>query len=360
MPEDITRRRLLRASAATATGLGAIGTATAATDATDVTDATDDLDLERIPMREFGPDDLRTETLAPASVPEEASGIRPGSQIFVEYPDGTTAGCSANFVWRDTGGAGDSGDSNGGIGSGNSTEFVDLPGSGADDGEGDLYIGAAGHCFLPDDANASENARREGESDDDVFDVSQLSVEICVDCAFGGVTGPSFVEGETVALGEVAYARQSSPDGTELGNDFGVVRIPEEVVELVDPSLPQWGGPDGVSEGAVPEGEPVNQYGAGAGNGEVYLTQGSSGVSLGDLGTPESWHAAIRASPGDSGSPLVATDLEGLLPEGAAAAGVLTHLSAYGTTGTTMGRCLEMPLEDGVDLDLEVVEVGDL
>ena len=50
------------------------------------------------------------------------------SQMFIAFPDGTTAGCTANFIWRD--------------------------------GGGDLYIGAAGHCFLPSDKNASANAHQ--------------------------------------------------------------------------------------------------------------------------------------------------------------------------------------------------------
>ena len=290
---------------------------------------TTDGDLDRRESAERVPclaveDETDTVTVA-GGIPERASGIRPGSQMFITFPDGTTAGCTANFVWRD--------------------------------GGGDLYIGAAGHCFLPSDKNASANAQRTAESDSDVYDVSQLDVSVCADCTVGGATGLTFT-GTTIALGDVAYARQNLPDGSEVGHDFGLVRIPSAAESAVDPSLPQFGGPTGVSKGAVPAGLPVNQYGAGVANGEVFPTMGSNGVSEGDLGTSESWYAAVRASPGDSGSPLQATEA-GTGVEGGDAAGILTHLTATGTAGTTMGRCVEMVQTD-IGLGIETVLAGEI
>jgi hypothetical protein len=309
--DEISRRSLLRASAATAAGVGGIGTASAG----DTVDRSES--AERIPCLAV---EDETTTVAAGGAPELATGIRPGSQMFIEYPDGTTAGCTANFVWQD--------------------------------GWGDRYIGAAGHCFLPDDTNASENATRDGEDDGDGYDVSQLSVAVCEDCTFGGATG-LIVRGTTIELGDVAYARRTLPDGSAVGHDFGLVRIPSAADSAVDPSMPQFGGPTGVSDGAVAAGTPVNQYGAGVGNGEVFASQGSNGVSEGDLGSPESWFAAVRASPGDSGSPLQSTTA-GTGLEGELAAGILTHLTATGTAGTTIGRCREMVSTD-VGLDISVV-----
>ena len=313
--DELTRRNLLRASAGTVAGVGVVGTASAG-DAVDRRES-----AERIPYLEV---EDNTDTVAGGGVPERASGIRPGSQMFITFLDGTTAGCTANFVWRDS--------------------------------IGDLYIGAAGHCFLPGDKNASENARRDAEFDEDVYDVGRLDVSVCADCTVGGATGLTFT-GTTIALGDVAYARQNLPDGSEVGHDFGLVRIPSGAEDAVDPSLPQFGGPSGVSKGAVPAGLPVNQYGAGVANGEVFPTMGSNGVSEGDLGTSESWYAGIRASPGDSGSPLQATEA-GTGVEGGDAGGILTHLTAVGTAGTTMGRCVEMARQD-VGLDIEMVLAGE-
>ena len=326
----------------TVTGLGTVGTASGGVESID---SVDDVDPERVPLYEFERGELQTETVAPTAVPEQASGIRPGSQMFIEYPDGTTAGCSANFVWRDGSGGGGGGGNGGGPPDHANGHDDDDGGS-----SGDLYIGAAGHCFLPPDTNASKNAKRKEEDQDDVYNVKQLDVSVCADCTRGGLNG-LVVRGKTIDLGDVVYARQQLPDGSAVGHDFGLVKIPSNAEPLVDPSMPQWGGPDGSLDGAAPPGSPVNQYGAGVGNGEVFATMGSSGASFGDGGTDgDAWFAAIRASFGDSGSPLV-----GDRSIDRPAAGILTHLTTLGTAGTTIGRCKEMTAED-TGLDIEVVQ----
>ena len=342
MSDDISRRNLLRASAAATAGLGVVGTAAAEGDAAPEV-------MGEIPCVDLTDVEDRTTTVSASEpLPEQATGIRPGSQMFIEYPDGTTAGCTANFIWRDTSTAIDD-------------DFDDERGNSPvfGDDQNPLYIGAAGHCFLPGNQTADDEA---GDDFEETYDVSQLTVKVCKNCTFGGITGLSFVDGEVYELGEVVYARQALPndegtEGEEVGHDFGLVRIPSSAEDAVDPSLPQFGGPSGVSEGAVPAGLPVNQYGAGVANGEVFPTMGSNGVSEGDLGTSESWYAGIRASPGDSGSPLQATEA-GTGVEGGDAGGILTHLTAVGTAGTTMGRCVEMVQTD-IGLSIETVLAGE-
>jgi hypothetical protein len=80
-------------------------------------------------------------------------------------------------------------------------------------------------------------------------------------CTFGGGTALSGLEGETVELGDVVYARQSR-DGDDIGNDFGLVEIPSDAEHLVDPSMPTWGGP--TERGEVNVGETVVRYGNGS------------------------------------------------------------------------------------------------
>lgn len=352
---QFTRRMLLRTSAVTVTGGGAIGTVSGlGGESVEGVDAEElDESAERVPLL-----DVVDRTRMVGSVPEPATGIRPGSQMFIRYPDGTTAGCTANFIWTDAnGGGGPDGDDD------SSPDAQGQPGDAGSSengggGNGSYYIGAAGHCFLPEDKNASKNAKRKEEDEEDVYDVSQLDVSVCDDCTFGGATGLIIVSGETIELGEIVYARQETPNGEQVGHDFGLVEIPAEAEDLIVPSLPEFGGPDGVSDEAIPAGLPMNQYGAGVVNGEVFPTMGSNGVSLGDAGTPESWYAGIRASPGDSGSPIQASEAgEGV--EGGEAGGILTHLTTLGTAGTTMGRCKEMVRED-IGLEVEVVQPGDL
>lgn len=351
--ERPTRRALLRAGAAAAVGLGGVGTASGLDDTVgDVTDA-EVLQgtLERIPVPIV---EDRTETVPVEALTERAEGIRPGSQLFADY-GGEVGGCTANFIWREAGSNGDDEDVD------LTDEVTDGPqtaDAGTADLDGTLYIGSAGHCFLPEGADADEDAARDHE---DGRDVEDITVTLCADCTFGGVTGLS-IQGEVIELGDVVYARQTDPEeegGDGVGHDFGLVEVPEEAEHLVDPTLPRFGGPHDVSEGAVSAGELINQYGAGIANGEVSLTQSSNGISLGDLGDDESWYAAVRASPGDSGSPIQASDLGSGLPQGSAAAGVLTHLTTGGTAGTTMGRSKEMVAED-IGLDIEVVRAGGL
>lgn len=357
MPDKkrFTRRRLLQASAATAAGAGAVGSASALGGDDGVEVGDDELlaSAERIPLVEIRDETERLE----GGLPEQAHGIRPGSQMFIEFDDGT-AGCTANFIWRAAGGGSSSQDDDGGNdgggppddpGGGNGNDGGPQERDSTDDTDGDadgqLYIGAAGHCFL-------DEGDEGGEPGEDGYAAN--SVAVCDDCTFGGATGLVVARGETIELGEVVYARQESADGEQVGHDFGIVEVPEDKEHLVDPSMPQFGGPNEVFDEALPEGTPVNQYGAGVGNGEVFPTMGSNGVSFGDGGTDDdAWFAGIRASPGDSGSPLQSTS-DGDPVEGDQTGGILTHLTTTGTGGTTIGRCKEMVKED-IGLDIDVV-----
>src|SRR5256712_12645982 len=82
--------------------------------------------------------------------PAMAQNIGPGSHLLIEIPGAGTFGCTANFVWA----------------------------SG-----GTRYLGAAGHCFLPEGTTATH-----GPGTD--YDASGVQVSVCVsNCSFGGETG---------------------------------------------------------------------------------------------------------------------------------------------------------------------------
>lgn len=335
---EFSRRHLLRAGAASAVGISGIGTVSAIDDVTeevdnadaadDVTDAVEDPAAVVESADQIHPPELedQTEIVPVSGVPETATTIRPGSQLLIDYPNtDTTSGCTADFVWR----------------------------SG-----GTYYLGTAGHCFLPE-GDADQTTARNHESG---FDVGQLNVRVCLECTFGGLSGKT-MEGETVELGDVAFARDTNPDPddeTGVGHDFGLVEIPRTAVDegLVDPSVPQFGGPHGVANGAIPTGQTVCKYGAGVGHGETFATMGANGSSLGDLETDGAWFAALRATPGDSGAPLQSTKA-GAGVEGDDAGGVLTHLTATGVAGTTMARCQELTATDA-GLDIAPVLAGEL
>lgn len=258
---------------------------------------------------------IKNTTIVPLALvtPAMAQNIGPGSHLIVEIPSEGTFGCTANFVWE-------SGESR--------------------------YLGAAGHCFIPEGTTATHGAGAD-------YDASGVQVSVCVsNCSFGGQTG-FVLTGDLVALGPVAYARQTGPDG-DVGNDFGVVTIPASLASLIRPSVPVFGGPIMVEEVAL--GQPLCHYGNGVLVGETFLTMARVGVGGGS--TLSYWMGDLAAAPGDSGSAVVTCEISGTDVHGQGAAGILTHLGLsigleHGLVfGTTTARAIEMGLEAGLSLTL--------
>lgn len=244
----------------------------------------------------------RTTTVQAASVPAEATGIGPGSHLLIEREDGLF-GCTASWVFEEG---------------------------------GRLLLGAAGHCFLPETATATHGPGAD-------FDPADAAVRVCVsECTFGGQLG-FLVEGTTVPLGPIAYARQQQgPGGEQIGWDFGVVEIPADLHDLVRTDMPVFGGPTGAGE--LASGDQVCHYGAGTVVGEVWPTMGRTGVGL--LAEDDAWFAATPAAPGDSGAALQTCAPGAEVLEGVAAIGTLTHLSSLGVAGTTNARSLQLAADD--------------
>ena len=250
-------------------------------------------------------------------------GIGPGSPILVDFDEDQDGEpdliglCTANFVWQDA-------------------------------STGAQYLGAAGHCFLPSGQTEAEYDGSEVGSNQWV-----LSVRACrADCYVGGATalvsgalGAPGLVGDYVELGEVVYARQSAdPAGEDaIGKDFGLVEIPADLVADVRPALPVWGGPTGTTAGGA--GVPTCLYGNAAGFGETFATKARAGMGLPDMifDDPGAWFGAIPSFQGDSGSAVIACDSLGGI-------GILTHLTANGVAGTTVGRAAFMAQEAGLSL----------
>ena len=260
--------------------------------------------------------------------PESARNIGPGSAIIINIPDEGRFGCTANFVWTN-----------------GST----------------LYLGAAGHCFVPADRKATHGAGAD-------YDASGVTVQVCVENCEGNFRTAQLV-GTLVDLGRVAYARQTDATGEEdVGNDFGVVEIPTTAAALVRPQMPVWGGPRGTDQ--LEQGDFGCHYGNGLVVGEMFVTKARVGVGGG--GDKSFWMGDFAGLFGDSGSGLVecASDLLGF--HGLGAVGILTHVGAsacpcdvkfkqlrikaqHGVVfGTTVRRAKEMAREAG--LQLSVVE----
>ena len=307
----LNRRDVLKASAA-AVGVGSLSTTAAADDSFD-------REAALASAEQLGPADLTglvddLEVAEPTAVPSAVNGLGPGSMLFITRAgESGTSGCTANFVWEDSGGT--------------------------------RYLGAAGHCFLQD---ANVGGTQYGG---DGPDLSDVTVQACVDCEFGGATALTLgLRGTVVELGEVVYARQAADDGTAVGYDFGIVEIPADAEHLIDASMPGWGGPN--TTGQIDAGDPVVQYGNGVVTGETILTKARSGVGASNDQAAGSWYAGLPAAPGDSGSAVQVAAPGGTGLQGEEAAGVLTHITATGVAGTNVAKSKSMATEAGFDLSV--------
>lgn len=247
--------------------------------------------------------------------PAASTGIGPGSPLLITIPGEGTFICTANWIFEDT---------------------------------GVFYLGAAGHCFLPSD----ETTTHGGTSN---YDASGVTTRVCVSsCYFGGqLTG--FLGGMT-DLGTVAYARQTSNGGADIGNDFGIVVIPTARYNIARPTMPMWLGPTG-EDSFEGTGRPLVHYGNGIDFGTVFPTKGRAGVGVND-GVTASWQASIFVNGGDSGSAIghAQAMANADVVRGAAALGLITHgLIVPGVPlgwGTTVDRAIDMATEASIDLTL--------
>ncbi len=239
-----------------------------------------------------------------AAVPDKADGIGPGSNLEITIPGDGTYVCTANFVWLQ-----------GGV----------------------RYLGAAGHCFLPGDKAATNGPGAD-------YSAKGVTTRVCIsECSFGGEL--SGLTGTYVALGAVAYARQTASNG-DIGNDFGLVQIPATRSSLIRPSLPVWGGP--TLNGTLSTGDTTCHYGNAVGFGEVYPTKGRLGVGTGTHGSY--WSAVMTSAPGDSGSAVGTCTVDASGVHGVKAIGILTHLSSNVVVGTTVARAIAMATEAGLSI----------
>ena len=203
---------------------------------------------------------------APVWAPAGVATVHPGVQTY-------TAGaqCTANFVFFDA---------------------------------ADVYIGQAAHC-----SSTGANTETNGCL------TPSLPLGTAVD--IDGASQP----------GTLAYnswrAMQSAGetnDGACLYNDFALVKLHPADHDVVNPSVPHWGGPVAVDTNGLGIGEDLYSYGNSSLRFGVTLLSPKTGTNDAELGG--GWgHATTMVSPGipgDSGSAL--------LDSGGRAAGVLSTL----------------------------------
>ena len=223
---------------------------------------------------------------APVWAPADDAAVTPGVQT---YPEG--AQCTANFVFFDA---------------------------------SNVYIGQAAHC-----ASLGGNTETNGcETDSHPLGTP---VEVT------GASRPgTLVYSSWLAMQSVD---ESNADACAY-NDFALVRLDPADHDLVNPSVPHWGGPIGVDTNGVGIGESVYSYGNSSLRFGLTPLSPKTGTNDAELGGGWS-HATTMLTPGipgDSGS--------GLLDSNGRAAGVLSTLGVsvpggFSNNWSDLGRALQ-------------------
>jgi hypothetical protein len=156
------------------------------------------------------------------------------------------------------------------------------------DGSNTVYIGQAAHC-----------SGTGGATETNGCDSGSLPVGTQVEV--DGASQPGvMVYNSWLAM---QAAGETNPDACAF-NDFALIRLNAADFNKVNPSIPFWGGPNGIDTNGTAAGENVYSYGNSGLRGGVSQLSPKQGVSLGDAGNGWSHNVftATPGIPGDSGS----------------------------------------------------------
>jgi hypothetical protein len=249
---------------------------------------------------------------ASAWAPASNATIRPGVMTFTGASSflGGAGQCTANFVFTDA--------------------------------SGGVYLGQAAHC-----SSTGSSTETNG-------------------CSAGSLPlGTPIYSGELVnggiqngtRIGTLSYnswvAMQSAKEkdaNTCAYNDLALIKIDSSQVANVNPTVPLWGGPDGLAAGASATGERVFSYGNSILRGGISALRPKTGVSLGEAEGSGGWSSQVYTVtpgiPGDSGSGFmnasgnalgVLSTVELAPVAGSNGVGTLAKELAYANSATGLG-----------------------
>ena len=197
-----------------------------------------------------------SQAAAPAAVtwaPAASATVHPGVETFTEGSQ-----CTSNFVFSDG---------------------------------TNVYIGQAAHC-----AGTGGNTDTNG--------CTSPTLPVGTPVTISGASEP----GTLVYSSWVTMQADHETDANTCAyNDLALVQVAAADVGEVNPTIPVWGGPNGVSTGGTTLGERVFSYGNSILRLGVTLVSPKEGISEGDVGGGWS-HTVLTVSPGipgDSGSAFV-------------------------------------------------------
>lgn len=231
-----------------------------------------------------------TKASAPQWAPAASAAVHPGVQTVTEGGQ-----CTANFVFYDS---------------------------------KSVYLGQAAHC-----------SSTGGPTDTDGCTSGVLPLGTKVDV--GGAASPGIiVYNSWIAM----QAAGKEKDSTCAGNDFALVRLEPADASKVNPSVPFWGGPQGL-DGSSSLGETVYAYGNSGLRLGVQALSPKTGFAIGQ--SNEGWthdvYTVTPGIPGDSGSAY--------LGSAGGAVGALSTLGGDGSNQVSdLGRAIEY-MKAHTDLD---------
>jgi hypothetical protein len=203
-----------------------------------------------------------------AWAPAESATIHPGVMTFTNassFLNGASQ-CTANFVYTDS--------------------------------SGNVYLGQAAHC-----SSTGEDTETNG--------CTTKSLPLGTPIYSGDLVNGGVQDG--TLIGTLAYnswlTMQKSGEkdaNTCAYNDLALIKIASSQVAKVNPTVPFWGGPEGLAPGVSPQGERVFSYGNSILRLGVSALSPKTGVSLGDQEETGGWsqelYTVTPGIPGDSGS----------------------------------------------------------
>ncbi|HWG09081.1 MAG TPA: serine protease [Solirubrobacteraceae bacterium] len=249
---------------------------------------------------------------ASAWAPQESATIHPGVMTFTNASSflGGASQCTANFVFTDA--------------------------------AGNVYLGQAAHC-----SSTGEDTETNGCSTKSL----PLGTSIYSgDLVNGGVQNGTLI-GTLAYNSWITMQKNGEKDANTCAyNDLALIKIAASQVSKVNPTVPFWGGPEGLAAGASPQGEQVFSYGNSILRLGISALSPKTGVSLGDQEETQGWsqelYTATPGIPGDSGSGFMdsAGDALGVLSTvefaplpAANGVGTLAKELAYANAATGLG-----------------------
>jgi hypothetical protein len=236
----------------------------------------------------------------PAWAPADSATVHPGVQTYTEG-----AQCTSNFVFYD--------------------------------GANNVYIGQAAHC-----SGTGESTDTNGCTADTHPNGTPVEVD--------GASRP----GTMVYNSWTAMQQNGETDeGRCYGNDFALVKLDPADAAKVNPTVPHWGGPVGITD-TTTAGETVLSYGNSSLRFGITQTSPKEGKSLGNEGNNGGWthpvYTVTPGIPGDSGSAFMNGDGQAI-----GVLSVLEILPRPASNGVSdLARALDYMRADGAFTDLQL------